>query len=103
MNDFVWGRNMAKNLNLVLYTDICLEEKRKAEHSNEAENGTFRAKINVCIEDVRKSAGGRLLPWSRSGSDILSNVKRYQGTVGGVLWPLSVEVTEWPNIIDRII
>lgn len=54
---------MAKNINLVLYTGICLEgEKGKAEHSNEAENGTFRAKINVCIEDVKKSAGGSLLP-----------------------------------------
>lgn len=30
MNDFVWGRNMAKNINLLLYTDICLEEKKES-------------------------------------------------------------------------
>lgn len=34
----------------------------EAEHSNGAENGTFRAKINVCIKDVKESAGGSVLP-----------------------------------------
>lgn len=55
---------MAKNINLLLYTDICLRgvKKEKAEHSNGAENGTFRAKINVCIKDVKESAGGNVLP-----------------------------------------
>lgn len=29
MNDFDSGRNTAKNINLLLYADICLEEKKK--------------------------------------------------------------------------
>lgn len=54
---------MAKNINLLLYTDICLRGGGgEAEHSNGAENGTFRAKINVCIKDVKESAGGSVLP-----------------------------------------
>lgn len=28
MNDFDSGRNTAKNINLLLYTDICLEEEK---------------------------------------------------------------------------
>lgn len=69
-------------------TDICLEEeekKGKAEHLNGAENGTFGAQINVCNEDVKSGAGGTVQPRNRSGSDILSNVKCCQRTVGGML------------------
>lgn len=29
MNDFDSGSNTAKNINLLLYTEICLEEKKK--------------------------------------------------------------------------
>ena len=63
----------------------------------------YRAKINVCIEDVKKCAGGSILAWSSSGSDILSNVKCCQRAVGGMLWPLLVGVMVWPNTIDGTI